>query len=137
MKKFGALLLACLMMFSVFSVYASANDDYGIMPCWNNTNEVVIVHGAVGTTACCQIDINVAWDATIENVDIRLIDMTAGRVVKRWINPTMTVDVVNTHSFYDEVPNVTLGHDYQLYISCEVWLNGVCDYINSSWTASY
>ncbi len=136
MKKFSALLLACLMMISVFSVYASA-DDYGIMPCWENTNEVVIAHGAVGTTAGCQIDINIALGATIMNVDIRLIDMTAGTVVKRWINPTMTVDGANTHTFYDEVPNVTLGHDYQLCISCEVWRSGVCDYINSSWTASY
>ena len=136
MKKFGALLLACLMMVSALSFSASAN-DYGIMPCWNNTNDLIIAHKAVGTTACCQIDMNIAIGATITNNVIRLIDVDEGRIVKTWTNPTMTVDAVNTHSFYDEVPGITNGHVYQLTIQCQVWRNGVYDTISDGVAAQY
>lgn len=136
MKKIKALLLACLMMFSMLSLPVSAN-DYDIMPVWENTNEVLITHAPVGTTACCQIDMNIARGATIEDAEIRLIDMTAGTIVKRWYNPEFDVDALNTHSFYDEVPNITLGHAYELYIYCKVWHNGVYDEISLSGTGQY
>lgn len=136
MKRIKALLLACLMMFSMLSLPVSAN-DYDIMPIWENTNDVLIIHGPVGTTACCQIDMNIARNATIEDVEIRLIDVTAARVVKRWYDPEFYVDAVNTHSFYGEVPNITLGHVYDLYIYCKVYKNGVYDEISLSGTAQY
>lgn len=137
MKKLKCFLLACLMMVSVFSASVSAALPETVEPLWNNTYGVYLVHGAVGTTAHCYVDIEIHSGASIRNVTIRLIESGSTNIVKTWTDPEMTVDAYNTYSFYGTAENITPGNTYLLVLQCEVWHNGVCDYISEGSTQTY
>lgn len=139
MRKIKCLLLACLMMVSAFTYNAFAAVPETVMPLWENTSDVSIAHCAEGTTAHCTVDIGVHPQATMMNVSIRLIAMSENpqRIVKEWKDPEMTVDTLNTHSFYGTVDDIVPGNIYQLVFQCEVWRSGVCDYISQAVNAIY
>ena len=137
MKKITCFLLACLMIVSVFSVSVSAALPETAVPLWNNTNEVSIIHNAIGTTAHCYVYIDTDSGSSLRNVVIRLTEMGTGNIVKTWTDPEMTVDAYNTYSFYGTAENITPGNTYLLVLQCEVWHNGVCDYISEGSTQTY
>ncbi len=134
MKKIASFFLACLMIVSSFTFAASA-----VQPRWSNTMDIVLAHDAVGTTAHCVVDIGIYKGSTMMNVSIRLADLSANptQLVKEWEDPEFTVDGNNTYSFYGTVENIIPGHTYRLIFQCEVWHNGVCDYISQGVNAVY
>lgn len=137
MKKIKCFLLACLMMISLFIYPASAAMPETVDPLWNNTNDVVLAHDAIGTTAHCSVDISIVDGATMMNVSIRLVENGTANIVKQWEDPEMAVLAFNTYSFYDTAENIVPGNTYRLIFQCEVWKNGICDYISLGCTATY
>lgn len=132
MKKIKILLLACVLIVSAFSLNVSAATSNEIMPLWDNTYSVILGHTAIGTTAHCNIDINIESGASISNVVIKLIAMeeSPSRVVKKWTDPSLTVNAAGTYNFYDTYSPIVPGNGYRLTFECEVWKNGVCDEIS-------
>lgn len=132
MKRIKTFLLACVMIVSVFSFNVSAATPDEIMPLWDNTYNVVVSHRAIGTTSYCNVDISVETGSTIMNVVVKLINMDANpsAVVKKWTNPTMTVNAANVYNFYDTYSPIVTGDTHRLVFQCEVWHNGVCDEIS-------
>ncbi|MBQ9133261.1 MAG: hypothetical protein IJX64_01880 [Clostridia bacterium] len=137
MQKIKNCLLACLVLVSLLTCSVSAALPEVVEPLWNNTNDVALVHNAVGTTAHCSVDISIASGAIMRNVSIRLIESGTADVVKEWVDPEMTVLAFNTYSFYGTAENIVVGNTYRLTFQCEVWKNGVCDYISLSSTETY
>lgn len=137
MKKILSFLLACLMMVSVFTYPASAAVPETGQPRWSNTYDVFLAHAADGTTAHCSVDITIHSGATMTNVEIWLIDMETSDIVHRWIDPEMSVNSLGTHSFYGTVEDIIPGNCYRLAFQCEVWNNGICDYISTQCDAIY
>ena len=139
MRKINCLLLACLLMLSCFTCNSFAALPDIIEPQWSNTSTVTLSHDADGTTAHCYVDIAIRTGATMMNTSIRLIAMDENpqRIVKEWTDPTLTVDSFNMYSFHGTVPNIVPGNGYQLVFQCEVWRNGVCDYISQACDAIY
>ena len=139
MKKIKTFLLACVMVLSVFSFNVSAATSDEIMPLWDNTYSVVVSHRAIGTTSHCNVDIAIEEGSTIMNVVIKLINMDASpqTVVKKWTNPTMTVDSANSYNFYDTYSPIATGDMHRLVFQCEVWHNGVCDEISTYKDVTY
>ena len=137
MKRLKCLLLACLMLVSVFPISASAALPETVEPLWSNTADVVIRQDIVGTTVHCYVDIGIYSGAIIRNVSIRFIQSGSGDFLKTWTDPEMTLGAGNVYSFYDTVEDVPLGSTYRLVFQCEVWRNGVCDYISRGCNAYY
>lgn len=137
MKKMKYFLLACLMVVSLCAYPVSAALPETVDPLWNNTHDVALNHGNVGTTAHCYVDISIVSGAVLKNVSIFLIAMDTTDIVQRWDDPEMTVDAYNEYSFYGTVEGVIPGNTYQLALQCEVWKNGVCDSISLGCTATY
>lgn len=123
-KKILALVLSMMLMLSVIAVRVCASD---IVPYWDNTSSVTIVHGYVSGKATCSVTID-AYSGTdkIDNVTITLSEVVGDNLieVKSWSGLSVNDDIFH---FYGEASGVSGGNKYRLTVKADVHRNGTVE----------
>ena len=123
-KRILALVLSMMLMLSIVAAPVSAS---GIVPYWNNTKTVTIVHMYDSGKALCSVTINAFADADkIDNVTITLSKVVGDDLIeiKTWTDLSAKGD---TFRFYGEAEGVTSGSKYRLAVKADVHRNGTVE----------
>lgn len=123
-KRILALFLSMMLMLSVITIPVCASD---IVPYWNNTSTVAIVHGYISGKAGCSVTIE-GFKGTdkIDNVTITLSKVVGDDLIeiKTWTGLPAKGD---TFRFYGEAEGVTSGSKYRLAVKADVYRNGTVE----------